>query len=177
MTSLKPPPTETGSADARNTSIDPKARGESVLDRAFTIRQLLRGGRRVVYVIAPFYLALIFINAWNIKTGGVIPQTSPFRSRIPSECAGYIERSSGSPADRTLADELFLRGRVRRLPIDAALKPENSLFPCLGFAVLGGLHDSTPGDANFADEYVDKSGKPIVSVHVQYHGAYTGDKK
>lgn len=87
-----------------------------------------------------------------------------------------MERSDGVPAGRTLADDLLLRGRTLRLSLNVALKPENQLLPCLGYAVLAGLHGKSSHDADFIDEYVDADGRTIVRVTVRYHDTYTEGK-
>lgn len=152
----------------------------SFLDKTLTVRQIWRWTRRAIYLAIPLYVLAVFLNAWELKTGGVSLNNSPFKDRIPGQCSGYVEHSFGNPVGRTAVDNFLVRERIRRYPLDQLVKNSSPLIPCLGYAVLGGLHGTTPGDANFTEQYVDAKGNPIVTVRVEYNKPYvteTGSKK
>jgi hypothetical protein len=146
----------------------------NILDKTFTLRQVWRWTRRAIYVAIPVYIVAIFLHAWNMKIGGVSLNDSPFKDRIPAQCEGYAQKSLRTPANRTTADELLLRGRIRRYSLANLIGSSSPLFSCLGYAVLGGAHDRTPGDANFIEQYVDAQGDPFITVRVEYNKPYTG---
>lgn len=150
------------------------------LDKTFTVRQVWRWTRRTIYVAIPVYVIVVFLYAWNMKVGGVSLNNSPFKDRIPEQCVGYAGRSLGTPSGRTLTDEFLLRARLRRGSIEGLVNGPDLTPACLGYAVLGGLHDKTAGGANFTEQWLDAKGNPIVTVRVEYNKPYlteTGSKK
>lgn len=146
------------------------------LDKTFTVRQIWRWTRRAIYVAIPLYLVAIFLNAWILKMGGVGLSNSPFKDRIPDQCIRYAERSFGTPGGRTAVDNLLLRERLTRGPIEGFVNGPDLTAECLGYAVLGGLHGKTPGDANFTEQRVDARGDPVITVRVEYNKPYLTEK-
>lgn len=150
------------------------------LDKTFTVRQVWRWTRRAIYLAIPLYVVVFFLHAWDMKMGGVGLNNSPFKDRIPAQCDGYVQHSLGTPGGRTAADNLMLRERIRRYPLEPLIKSSSPLIPCLGYAVLGGVHDKTPGDANFTEQWLDSGGDPVVTIRVEYNKPYLteiGSKK
>lgn len=150
----------------------------NILDKTFTVRQIWRWMRYAVYLTIPLYVGAVFLNAWDMKIRGVSLNNSSFKDSIPTQCSGYVEKSFGTPAGRTLIDEILLIERTRRYSLDQLISNSSPLIPCLGYAVLGGLHGGK--DANFTDQYVDVDGTPIVTVRIEFHKKYvpeTGDNK
>lgn len=139
----------------------------NILDKQFTIRQMLRWLSYASFLIVPLFLAAVFLNSWHIKMGGVTLATSPIKDKIPAQCNGFVERSSGN-TDRTLANAFLLRDRRHTYYLDKLINSDSPAIPCLGYAVLGGLHSKTASDANFIEEYINADGATVVTVHVKY---------
>lgn len=142
------------------------------MDKTISVRQMCRWIRRVIYLAIPLYVLAVLWNAWALKMGGVSLNDSPFKDRVPEICRGHAEKSFGTPADRTLLDEFLLRERLRRYDLDRLVGSASPLFACVGYAVLGGIHAKTPGDANFTEQFIDSTGKTVVTVRVEYHKVY-----
>ena len=144
------------------------------LDTAITVRQIYKYVRWLIYIALPVYTAAIFLNSLNLKTGGVILNNSPFVNQITLECRNYAEQSIGgyNGSGRTTLDNFLLRGRLRRGSIDSLVNGPDLTKKCLGYSVLGGLHDTTPRDANFTTEWLDEHGDPVVTVSVKYSKTY-----
>lgn len=147
------------------------------LDKTISVRKLWRWTRRVIYVAIPLYVLAVFWNAWNLRIGGVGLNDSPFKDQVPEQCRGYAQRSFGTPPDRTAVDNLLLRGRLARGSIEALASGVDRTPVCIGYAVLGGLHGKTRGDANFIEQWVDVHGDPVVTVRVEYHKAFVPAKE
>ena len=111
---------------------------------------------------------------WNVRMGGVSLKRSPFADRVPADCVGYADRigqtNHYSLNSRSLLfDVLNFRGRVSEGTIDTLLDGRDYAIKCFGYAILNGLHGDAAGVANFTERWVDKEGRPVVSVSVQYH--------
>ena len=139
------------------------------MDNTISKRQLWRWTRRLIYLVIPLYVLAFFWNAWALKMGGVSVSNSPFKDRVPEQCSAYAQRSHGLPADRTAIDSLLLRGRLNRGSIEPLVAGMDKTPACLGYAVLGGLHGKTAGDANFSEQWVDAHGDRVLTVSVVYH--------
>jgi hypothetical protein len=147
-----------------------------ILDKPFTLRQFFRLGPWVIGAAAPLYLVAVFLNAWDLKTGGVSLNNSPFKDQIPERCLTYAQRSFGTPGGRTALDNFLLQRRLTRQPIEGLTSGQNLARDCLGYAVLSGLH-GVPWVSDFTEQWVDKSGDPIVTVRVEFDKTYVDDKK
>lgn len=142
-----------------------------LLDKSFTVsaRQIWRWTRRGMYVVVPIYFVIAFLHAWDLRHGGVILRTSPFKDRVPEVCVKYADgRSSMTPPGRTAIDSLLLRDRVMRWDINSLLNGTNLMPQCAGYAVLMGMHARSAGEANFTDQWVDANGDPVVTITVTY---------
>jgi hypothetical protein len=144
----------------------------SFLDRSITVRQIWRWTRRVVYIAIPLYIWAFLSSSWDLKMGGAIPSRSPVKELFPAQCEGYIARSHGYGAGRITSDDLLLRGRIWRSSLEPQLNGSSQLPQCFGYAVLAGMHDRNPGDANFTEQWLDESGDSVVTIHVEYNKPY-----
>lgn len=90
----------------------------NLLDRTFSfnLRQVLRWGKRLFLMALPFYIVAVFWNEWALDTGGVAPNSSPYRAMIPEECVAFADRQSGLSFGRRWWDSLLLQGRITRRP-------------------------------------------------------------
>lgn len=86
----------------------------------------------------------------------------------------YAERSYGGyrGGGRIVQDNLLLRGRITRGSIEGLIYGPDLAKKCFGYALLGGLHDATPSDANFSEEWLDVQGNPVITVSVSYNKTY-----
>ena len=140
----------------------------------FSVRQVLRWIRWSLYLLVPVYMVLFFLKGWEIKMGGTSLRRSPFADRVPSECKAWADRigsnSTYVPESRSpVTDALFLKGRVSEGYIDSLIRGTDLTPQCFGYAILGGLHGQSAGDANFIERRVDQDGRLVLSVDVQYH--------
>lgn len=146
-----------------------------LLEKSITVRQFFKYGRWLVYLATPIYVIAFFINSSNLKTGGISLNGSPFLGQIAPECLKYAGQSQGgySGGGRTISDNFLLRGRISRGPITSLINGPNLATKCFGYALLGGLHDPTPGDADFTEEWLDERGEKVITVSVRYNRTYT----
>lgn len=140
----------------------------------FSVRQIWRWTRRTMYLLIPIYLVMFFLKGWEVKMGGVSLQRSPFADRVPSECRAYADRFGGNSiyaanSRSNLSDAVLLRGRVIESDIEPLLNGTDYASKCFGYAVLNGLHGLEAGNANLIERWIDKDGKAVLSVQVQYH--------
>lgn len=146
-----------------------------LLDKSFTVRQVFRLLLIFLVLLIPLYVLAYIGNAMHLKWDGVSLNGSPFENTMPEKCNGFIQKSSGTPAERTAIDSLLLRDRIRRYDLERILNNNSPLVDCLGFAVLGGIHSKNPGAANFTEHYLDEGGDLLVSIRVEYHKPFTAD--
>jgi hypothetical protein len=137
----------------------------TLLDRTITLRTLAKYFLSLLVLLFLIYLYALVEQEFTLKYGGVSPYTSPIQDQIPEQCLGYSDVHSGKPYNYNEVDRLMLRGRVSRVSTEKL----NNKFGCLGSAVLSGLHAGGAGDADFMHVYLDKTGKPIISISVEYH--------
>lgn len=142
------------------------------LDKSITVRQIWRWTRRAIYIAIPLYVWAFLSSAWDLKMGGVNLNGSPVKDLIPKQCFGHVERSRGITVGRTARDSLLLRGRVWRFPLEPMINGSSQLPQCFGYAVLAGIHDREPGDANFTEQWLDDSGNSVVTISVEYNQPY-----
>lgn len=146
-----------------------------LLDKSITVRQFFKYVRLLIYIAMPLYVAAFFLNSSSLKLGGVTLNNSPFISQIAPECLNYAGQSQGGyhGGGRTILDNFLLRGRLSRGSIDSLISGPDLTKKCLGYSLLGGLHDATPGDADFISQWLDEKGDPVVTVSVKYSKTYT----
>ena len=141
----------------------------ALLDRTVTLRTISRYLAAVAVLAFLAYVGGFIAQEFTLKYGGVSPYTSPIQDQIPEMCLGYSDVHSGKPYNYSQVDRLMLRGRVARLDTEKLNNKFGLLVPCLGSAVVSGLHAGNPGDADFTKIYLDTDGNPILSISVQYH--------
>lgn len=147
-----------------------------ILDKPFTLRQMLRWACWSLILVVPIYFWVYLGTAWDLKMGGVSLNHSPFKDQISVECLAYAQRSHGTPGGRTAVDNFLLRERITRVSIVNFIYGPGIFKNCLGQAVITGLHAQVPGEANFTEELLDSNGDVIVTIRVEYSKPYLNTK-
>ena len=146
-----------------------------ILDKTFTlsVRQVWRWTRRLLYVVLLVYPVMIFLSEWGVHTGGYSLNRSPFADRVPAPCKDRVSFSGRHfhlpGSESRITDVLFLSDRVIETEIIGLTSGIDRSPECLGWMVLAGLHTEPAGSANVIRRWTDAKGRPVVSVHVQYH--------
>ena len=146
-----------------------------ILDKTFTlsVRQVWRWTRRLLYVVLLVYPVMIFLAEWGVHTGGSYLNRSPFADRVPLLCKDRVNfkgrhfHLEGSQS--RLTDTLLLSDRVRESHIDELISGIDMSVECFGGVMLAGLHIEPAGSANVIRRWIDSQGRPVISVHVQFH--------
>lgn len=138
------------------------------LSKTISVKQLLLFTGGILILLTVLWFWLFISSAWRMKMGGVVSQSSPYFSSIPTECQGYAGRSRGGHTNASVTDILLLKYRVHRGSIMQTNSPLGLLSPCLGYAVLAGAHAMPPQDADFTEIFTDTYGEAVLEVRVQY---------
>lgn len=141
---------------------------KNFLDRSITLRQIFRWLRWCFYLSIPIYLFLLVANAWINEGGELASRNSPYIEFIPQKCEEY-ERSN-YPSWHEVRDSFLLRDKSIRLTLTNPIQDYGQLSPitCLGYTVIGQIHRKT----HFTQEFQDASGRPVVTVRVEYHQSH-----
>lgn len=156
-----------------------------LLDKTFTVRELLRVLATVAILLAAIYGFRLFQLVWLNQYGGVGYRNSPYAVMVPAEChksaadAGqlsiHFSTQAGVPEHlrRSLfLDALLLRptGDIYSLPAaEKKLGPGMRGLPCMGYDFLVRLHG---GSFARKDRYVDEHGKLIATVTTEVYRPY-----
>lgn len=132
-----------------------------------TICEVLHLARYFIPPLIGAYLTLSFLQAWNIKTGGLDFRHSPFKDRIPERCKPYAW--IGDIKGNTMVDALLLRGRFSRGSLETLTAENSDEAACLGYKIIAGLHSPSAAGVDFSKQWVDEKGEPIATVYVRYH--------
>ncbi len=111
-------------ADAANLLEDSGV--SNLLDKTISLRQILKWSIRLFFLAIPLYVAVVLMNSWNLKMGGISLNHSPYKDRIPDKCIPYASRSYGY--NNGILDHLLLRARVRRIFVEDAITTSSSAY-------------------------------------------------
>ena len=141
---------------------------KNFLDRSITLRQIFRWLRWCFYLSIPIYLFSLLENGLMNKRAGLVSRTSPYIEFIPQKCEEY-ERSN-YPSWHNVRDAYLLRDKSTRLTLTNPIQDYGQLSPitCLGYTVVGQIHASN----DFTQEFQDASGRPVVTVRVEYQQSH-----
>jgi hypothetical protein len=147
---------------------------KNLLDKTVTLRQIFICCVSVFALAVPVYIFLFFQSGWRLKMGGAPAMTSPYYALIPDTCKKHLNIVNMGYRSEIGIDALLLRGRFKREILSDPFKNfgEPSSITCLGYSVIGALHEGEIGVANFTQQFQDKAGNPIVTVRVEYHQAH-----
>jgi hypothetical protein len=146
-----------------------------ILDKTFTlsVRQVWRWTRRLLYVVLLVYPVMIFLNAWNVRVGGTALHRSPFQDRIPPQCKERVAFRGSHfhlpNSQSRITDVLLLSDRVKESPVEELITGIDKSVECFGGILITGMHSEPAGVANVIRRWIDTEGRPVISVHVQYH--------
>lgn len=147
---------------------------KSLLDRTITLRQLMICCIGTFALTMLVYIFLLLVTGWNMKMGGANYRNSPYVDLMPEGCKAAAGITGAGYSNDYAIDSLLLRQKVKRVVLSNPAQDFGGKSPltCLGYTVMGGLHEREIGTANFAQRFEDKEGRPIVTVRVEYHQAH-----
>jgi len=139
----------------------------SFLATTLTVRQLIRGVRRLFFFALAFYLVALFIHDWNREMGGVAHRDSPYWNEIPVECRASALWAGMNRTERTANEWLLLEppSFIYSLP-----QSEKKLgfgmrgFPCMGYDFLMVLHGTNYKRIN---KFVNEDGEVAASITIE----------
>ena len=117
----------------------------AILDKTITIsmRQVWRWTRWCLYLLFPFYLALIFMNSWDLKMGAVPLKASPYYLQVPVECRTSVMNATSGSVNGSISEAVLLKPKTQAFSLTST---ESKLgfgmrgLPCMGWDFLTSLH-------------------------------------
>ena len=146
-----------------------------ILDKTFTlsVRQVWRWTRRMIYVVLLVYPVMILLSDWSVRLTGTSLHRSPFQDRIPPQCKERVAFSGNHfhlpNSQSRITDLLLLSDRVKESPVEELITGIDKSVECFGGILITGMHSEPAGVANVIRRWIDTEGRPVISVHVQYH--------